>query len=150
MTGKYTWTQNPWSMGSLWFIGLEHCTGDWQSGFEKNATFITHLPQIFQQQHANVPSTVSFPTVLWSPILAEYSAPSSNTDFSIVRVCSAPSSFIWMRLSGLVIFLPFLNHWTLSGLEVAHLKVTLSPSGIVKSLRGVIKVTGKAANHIYM
>ena len=96
-----------------------------------------------------IPSTVNFPTVLWSPILAEYSAPSSNTHLSIVRVWSVPSSSILMRLSVLVIFLPFLNHWTFSGLEVTHLKVTFSSSGIVKSLSGVINVTGKAGNHTW-
>ena len=112
-----------------------------------NSKHIYRMCRIIQNMQY-LPSTISLPTVLWSPILAEYSAPSSNTDFSIVRVCWAPSSFNWMRLSGLVIFLPFLNHWTFLGLEVTHLKVTLSPSGMVKSLSGVINVTGKAANHI--
>ena len=97
-------------------------------------------------EKCSLPSTVNFPVVLSSPILAVYSAPSSSSDLSITNVCSGPSSRSWMRLLGLVIFLPFLNHWTFSGFEVTHLKVALSPSGMVISYRGVVNVTGTAGN----
>ena len=91
----------------------------------------------------NWPWTVSLAAVETSPTLAVNSAESSTLTSFKVNECFGPSAEMVTFLSDFGIFLPFLNHSTgWPALESSHSKVTVSPSDVVMSFRGEVKVKG--------